>query len=229
MITRSTWVLLAIFVILLAVVLLLPQFKGNEAEPSPTITPVLESPFTFLVGDVVEFRVVSSDGATVIVGRGDDSIWKLIEPKEEVSESNNIEGVVAGIVNINLLTKIDPAPPADVSGIASPMYTVTMVDKNGKEEGLLIGNLTPTSSGYYVQTDDGQVFVAETSKIDQVIELVQNPPIDITPTPLIQESEVPLVTPTEEFQKSITPQATLAITPTVEMTPENLTSTTPTP
>lgn len=198
MIKRSTWVLLATFAILLAVVLLLPQFKGKEEEPTPIVTPELESPFTFAIADVVEFEVVGSDGASVLVNRDEGSAWKLVEPEAETSETNNIEGVVAGVININLLTKIDPAPPADVSGLEPPLYIVTMVNKNGNEEAFLIGELTPTSSGYYIQTDDGQVYVADKTKIDQVIELVRNPPVNVTPTLTLNPkgSDIPDATPT---------------------------------
>jgi len=197
MIKRSTWILLAVFAVLLAVVLLLPQFKGKEEEPTPTLTPALETPFTFAVADIMEFEVVSSDGDTVRVARDEDNTWKLVEPDEETSETNNIEGVVAGVININLLTKIDPAPPADVSGFNPAMYVVRMFDKNGAEESFYIGSLTPTSSGYYIQTEDGQVYVADKTKIDQVIELVQNPPINMTPTPAITEESIStLTTPT---------------------------------
>lgn len=185
MIKQSTWVLLAIFAILLAAVLLLPQLKGKEAEPTPTLSPALESPFSFAVADVVEMEVVGSDGIAVVVQRDENSTWKLVEPEEETSETNNIEGVVAGLVNINLITKIDPAPPAEVSGLNPAMYVVTLLEKNGAEESFRIGALTPTSSGYYIQTNDGQVYVADTTKINQVIELLQNPPIYMTPTPIL--------------------------------------------
>lgn len=196
MIRRSTWVVLAIFVVLLAVVLFLPKIKGIEAEATPSLTPALESPFSFSVSDVVEFHVSSPEGVLVKVKRGEDNKWKLIEPEEEISESNNIEGVVSGVININLLSKIDPPPPADVSGIASPQYTVTMINASGKEEKFSIGNLTPTSSGYYIETTDKQVFVADKYKIDQVIELAQNPPIKETPTPTLEISETPLASST---------------------------------
>jgi hypothetical protein len=139
--------------------------------------------------------------------------------------------VVAGVVNINLLSKIDPAPPTDISGVEPPMYSVTMVNKNGDEEGFSIGNLTPTSSGYYILTDDGQVYVADKTKIDQVIDLVLSPPIETTPTPtqLDMESEVPSITSTVEPEISISPEATQPITQTIETTSQNITSTTPTP
>lgn len=198
MIKQSTWVLLVILAILLAVVLLLPQLKGNEEEQTPTETPTLESPFKFTVADVVEFEVVSLDGKTVLVNRDEGGIWKLVEPDEKTEETNNIEGVVAGVININLVTEIDPAPPADVSGLEPPMYVVTMVNIDGDEESFVIGTLTPTSSGYYIQTTDGKVYVANKSKIDQVIELVLNPPIYLTPTPTMapEGSDIPFVTPT---------------------------------
>jgi hypothetical protein len=232
MIKRSTWVLLAVFAILLAVVLLLPKFKGTVAEPTSTTTPAIESPFTFAVGDVVEFRVENRvDGSTLIAKRGDDNAWKLVQPDEELSPSNNVEGVVAGIVNIDLLSKIDPPPPADLSGLDSPIYTVTLVNKSGAEEGLVIGNLTPTSSGYYVQTDDGQVYVADQSKIYQAIDLSVRPPLNITPTTTQsdQGSEAPVITPTLEPPLSITAEVTQTMTQTIETTPLISTLTTPTP
>ncbi|NMC14508.1 MAG: hypothetical protein GYA34_16680 [Chloroflexi bacterium] len=196
MIRRSTWLVLAIFVVLLAVVLLLPKIKGIGTEATPSITPALESPFTFSVSDVVEFDVLSSDGVSVKVKRGEDNKWKLVEPQEEISESNNVEGVVSGVININLLSKISPPPPADVSGIASPQYFVTMINASGKEEKFSIGNLTPTSSGYYIETSDKQVYVADKYKIEQVIDLVKNPPIKETPTPTPEISETPLASST---------------------------------
>ncbi len=232
MIKRSTWVLLAIFAVLLAVVLLLPKFKGTEAEPTPTETPAIASPFTFAVGDVVEFRVDNRiAGNTLIFKRGEDNTWKLVQPEEELAESNNVEGVVAGIVNINLLSKIDPAPPADVSGLNSPMYSVTIVNKNGDEEGLLIGNLTPTSSGYYVQADDGQVYVADQNNTYQAIDLAVRPPIETTPTTATtdQGSEVPEITTTAQPQPGNTVDSTPIMTQTIGTTPLSDTATTPTP
>ncbi len=198
MIKRSTWVMLAVLAVLLAILLLLPKFKGIEAEATPSPTPSLEAPFSFSVSEVAELHVIGSDGTSVKVKRDESSNWKLIEPDEEVSESNNIEGVVSGVINMNLLSKIDPPPPADVSGISTPSFTVTIINKSGDEEKFLIGNLTPTSSGYYIQTADGQVYVADKYDIESVIDLVMNPPIKETPTPSLEEGEPVEMIPTPE-------------------------------
>ncbi len=54
---------------------------------------------------------------------------------------------------------------------------------SGVSHKIEVGNLTPTSSGYYVRFDGGKIYVIEQSGIDALLNLLTTPPFPATATP----------------------------------------------
>jgi hypothetical protein len=73
--------------------------------------------------------------------------------------------------------------PAD-AGLSQPSYVMTVKVTGGTEEVVRIGDLTPTSSGYYASLNDGSdVLVVDKTGLDALLNLVTSPPYASTPTP----------------------------------------------
>ena len=64
---------------------------------------------------------------------------------------------------------------------------------NGTSHKIEVGNVTPTSSGYYVRFDGGKIYVIEKSGIDSVLNLLTAPPFPATATPVTRL--IPVVPP----------------------------------
>ena len=65
---------------------------------------------------------------------------------------------------------------------------------SGSTHKIEVGNLTPTSSGYYVRFDGGKIYVIAQSGIDALLNLLTSPPFPATATPVA--TPVPINTPT---------------------------------
>jgi hypothetical protein len=96
------------------------------------------------------------------------------------------------------------------AGLETPAYTIELTFVSGTKHVIQVGTLTPTSSGYYVRYDAGNLYVVSQSGIDALLKLLTAPPFPATPTPLPSTPET--ITPTLEGS---TPTPTLEIvTPT---------------
>ena len=68
--------------------------------------------------------------------------------------------------------------------MAVPADTMELGFVNGANHKIEVGNLTPTSSGYYVRFDGGKIYVIEKSGIDALLNLLTAPPFPATATPV---------------------------------------------
>jgi hypothetical protein len=84
---------------------------------------------------------------------------------------------------LSIVNTLNVPPTLSDIGLAVPADTIDLVFVNGTSHKMEIGNLTPTSSGYYVRFDGGKIYVIEKSGIDSLLNLLTNPPFLPTPTP----------------------------------------------
>jgi hypothetical protein len=100
-------------------------------------------------------------GADTVVLRRDNGKWAITEPKPYKADPDASSTLVASLANVTADKLID-AKPANLGdyGLADPQLDITVVRKDGKTDQLLIGDQTPTNSGYYAKEagGDGKVY-----------------------------------------------------------------------
>lgn len=185
MIRRSTWIFVAVFMGLLGITVYLQRsgFLEEEAEPLPTPRPQLLNIDASLIRHI---ELESADGERVILDRDAQGAWQLIEPAgKQIGNPTSLDAVINAIASLQALNALENAIAADVIGLSPAAYTLTVRTNDGRQLVLHFGSKTPTGSGYYVQNENGKLFVISTLNFESVFKLLSDPTILVTPTPEI--------------------------------------------
>lgn len=146
----ATWIVLGLFLALLAYVLLVEIKRTPPPEPgvtpTPTTVPVLDIETAQIQGLTI------SDGTAQVRLVVQDGVWQVIEPEPGAADGNTVVFQVDDLAHLQAKQVIaetidDPAS----FGLASPALTVTLELAGGGSEQIRIGRLAPGGAGYYVQ------------------------------------------------------------------------------
>jgi hypothetical protein len=96
---------------------------------------------------------------------------------------------------LSIVTTLAPPPDLNALGLAAPADTIELGFVSGTSHKVEVGNMTPTSSGYYVRFDGGKIYVIEKSGIDAVLNLLTAPPFPATATPIPTTESISTPTP----------------------------------
>ncbi len=196
MIRRSTAIILALFVLLLAGTLIW-QRQQKQVSEKTTPTPSQQSLLN-LDGKITSLQISDSQGKMVDLQLNDKGEWQLKSPEAKQTDVNAADNAISQLLSLQVLSTLEQTS-SEATGLVTPTYTILLKLDNGKQSIINVGKPTPTGSGYYVLTSDKKLSVVEKSGLDMVLGLVDNPPIVATPTP----------------EATVTPQVTPASSPTV--------------
>jgi hypothetical protein len=189
---RSNWVLLLLLAVAIGAYFLINYRKDKTAaEVTPT---VVGTSFLFQETDTVlqSIRIYDQDYHIVELTRGQGNLWTVSLPTPGAADQSLAGAAETQLGALQVVTELGTVPSLSDFGLTFPAYTIKLGFANGVEHKIELGNLTPTSSGYYVQLDDGQVYVVSQYSLDAVLTLIDNPPYLPTSTP-----EPATVTPEE--------------------------------
>ncbi len=203
---RSTWIYLLLLLALAGTY----YFLNNREEPADiaiTFEPEAEVSYLFSAEDGVpaSIRVESKAGEIVEVTRDADNAWVLKLPLEASADQGAAEAAASQVTTMRILDSL-PDIDLEIVGLKTPEYTLIVKFRN-VERKVSIGVITPTESGYYVLSPDGDVVIVSASSVDALLNLLTFPPYLETPTPSpIPATETPL--PSTPEAGSVTPGAT---------------------
>lgn len=200
MIRRSTWMVLAAFVLLLAGTLLWPRLRpatggAPDAGATPTAAPLWSVPATDIVGLRLEDR---SSGAVVELRRGDeDTPWRMVVPAEGPADAGRVEWAVNALLSPRPQGTIPAPSDLEPYGLAEPARLVTVYFKGDLARSFALGRISPTGGVFYVSVP-GQpdVVLLNEYSISDVLSLLDELPYPPTPAP--SETASPTSTGTPE-------------------------------
>lgn len=199
---RSTIVLLVLFVAL-GLLYWYTQQSGNVVTHALATSTSTEQALSDLIrpdqGPVSQITVQSADGKTVTLKRSGEN-WLVVTDHETPANPETAETVAQSMLYLRPVAKLDKALDPATIGLSKPAYTVSLVLLDGSPFTFKVGIATVTGSGYYAQTNDGNVVVLDKNTIDGLIKLVAEPPFLQTDTPepaSVSETPAPNVTPTK--------------------------------
>lgn len=186
MIRRSTWILLLVFVVLVAGVVLWQRHKMQTAsqttEGTPTVV-VEPSLLDFQDKVVTEMGMVGPEGTTLQVEQGATSgSWMVDGYPPDAADSTHIQNVVDALKTLTVYRSLENPPSLAQLGLANPAYRVLLTLNDGTHIVIHIGDKIPTGNGYYVQVDDQAPVVVAISNMNTIMDLVTTPPLLPTPT-----------------------------------------------
>lgn len=199
MIKKSTWILLAVFLLLLLVAAGW-QF-GFKPKSEPTATPtVFVNPLVTLFPNLTSTMVAgvtiqSTEGQVMELGRDDAGLWTVVQPEGGATDSTVADSLVSTIVRLTATNIVNPKDDLSVYGLSQPAYVVDVHLNGGDTHTIRIGDLA-INGQYYVQVDGGQPATVDQFSVSSIIDSLTNPPFQPTPTPEITPTVEPAVTGT---------------------------------
>ena len=176
MVRRTTWIVLILFLGLLAFSLYWQnRNKDNQGEVTPS--PVIQSLLDIKSDEITNLRIEDERGGTVEIKHVEGNGWILVVPKSEATDSKAVDGMVNQFVSLHVISTIDPAPPDDATCLKNPEYKIHLRVKDGRQMIVNVGVQTATGSGYYVKLDDGFVKVVDKIGLETVTNLIYQPPV----------------------------------------------------
>jgi len=197
MIRRSTWIILLIFLAVLGGGL---YFQKYKSEKSAQVTPTSTYGLLFTGFDqtqITGFEIDSSQGKKFLVTMDETGKWVVAGFTAEYTNTSSIDDMLTKITALTVMSNLETAPALDVIGLEKPAYTLIVTLKDGQKKTAYIGNVNPTSSGYYGQLENGSPVVITKYAVDNLINFLDNPPI-ATPVPTATETSAGETTQTPQ-------------------------------
>jgi hypothetical protein len=185
MIRRQTWIVLGVFVVVLAGGLFWQQTRlKNEPESTPTMAALPQDEFLFdLTGaSIVQVKVERVEDQKVVELKRVDDAWQLLEPAGQETDSAAVESIVSSLLTARIVAKPTGAADLAVLGLQPPVYRVLVTLQNNEQVVINIGNLAGTGAGYYVLSSARVVYVVNQFGLSGLIQMVDAPPVVPTPT-----------------------------------------------
>jgi hypothetical protein len=200
MVKRSTWVMVVLLAILAGLAYYSQQPDNlikktlESAGGTPTAEPLgLLLPPT--AGPLKGVSIQDADGKSVALERKNTG-WtmRIGAGSESPADQGAAEQAASQALGVRLVVKIESTSNLSAFGLDKPAYTCKLVLADGKPVTFKIGNATVTGDGYYLQKEDGSVFVVDKYGLDALLNLLVQPPYMFTPTPPVIETPTPTAT-----------------------------------
>jgi hypothetical protein len=195
MIRRTTWVLLAVFVVLLGVMIYLqrnPLSSSNNEEETPTPPVTLIS---LSQEEIDGLQIKNQHGELIAFVKNADGTWGLADPPAELGDDSVVQSMLSRLEDLTALSTLNGQVQDETLGLDPPQFEVTASTRAGNEQTLYIGIQTPTGSGYYLRVDDGPVYVVSKFAVDTLLTPLTDPTSIATATPENTPAETPAGTP----------------------------------
>jgi hypothetical protein len=206
---RTTLIIAALFAVLAGYVYFFELNKTPEQLSqqlgTPTITP---RPYVmqFDPSQVTTLEVADLRAPRQVRLTRDRANWQVTLPTEKAANNLQVEAALTTLANLQatrVLTNVTDLAPF---GFITPTLEVRIAMNDQKEYALTIGNKSPNNMAYYaVYTGDkSRVFLLDTASVERLMNWLDTPPYEPTPTPTF----TPTLTPTATPPITETPSAT---------------------
>jgi Domain of unknown function (DUF4340) len=194
MIRRSTWILLAVFIVGVGLLFYLDKYPISNANVTPTAT-LLPPLFGNVTADkLVMIEIQSNTGSVLQLKLNPDKTWGFTNIEEKIPDQGKVQELLFSITGLTVTEGFTNSLSLDSVGLATPANTITLQDSTGNQEVLRIGAATAIGSGYYVQLNKNNPVIIDKSTLDNLIGL-------------FSEANLVMATPTVVNAGSVTPGA----------------------
>lgn len=187
MIKRSTWIMLGVLVLVVGAYFFIKQHPLKSGQPTPTA-----QGNTYLItpadGTLQSIQITDSKGNKFRMQRDLSKQWVITAPQNSAADQGPAGAAETQVGALLIVTSLETPPDLSAAGLTTPSDTIDLTFTSGKQHKLEVGNLTPTSSGYYVRFDSSKIYVVSKDGIDSLLNLLKTPPYPPTPTPAVTDT-----------------------------------------
>lgn len=185
MIKRPTWILLALFAVVLAGAFIFQRTR-DETDIEATPTAELQALLDVSSDAIASLKIEDAQGRAVALGRDEAGLWTVTEPEAGETDLAQAESAVSQLVALRPMTRLEAASNLSAFGLLKPSHTITLVMNGGEKYVILVGDVTPTNNGYYVRLNENPPEVVNKYSLDAVIRMIEEPPYQPTATPELE-------------------------------------------
>jgi hypothetical protein len=207
MVRRSTWILLAILVILVGSTLLFQRYQASKPENTATAIPsvALVNVYNLTGKQVSEVDLSDSLGNSIVFNLNLElNMWAIANTPEDQADSSQIESILAKLFALTARETLTQTPPLESIGLVNPAYTIHFITSGGEQINTAVGSMTPIGTGYYLRVNSDPVAIVDKLLLDNVLNMLTDPPLLATPTPEVTSTKT-LSPAGSGFQKTPTP------------------------
>jgi hypothetical protein len=177
MIKRTTWIVVAVFLAVLAAAVYLEQRPPAE-EAAPTAAAALANLLPVTTSEISGLRLEETfTGDAVELKLDEQGAWQLLEPPEGPADPTEVESFLGTLTSLRVQTSLEPAASLAIFGLAEPAYRLSLETTAGERLTVLVGDQTPTASGYYVRVNDDPPQVVNKFSLDSFLRILVEPPV----------------------------------------------------
>ena len=176
--------------------------EASASKTTDTSTKILSIP----EDQFQEIRIKKLTGEVINLRR-DNSKWQITEPKPLPADQDAVSSMVTSLASLNA-DKVVEEKAADLQpyGLHMPTLDVEIKRKDGKTDGLLIGDDTPTGSGAYAKLPgDAKVYTMASftkSALDKRVDDLRDKRLMTFETDRLTRLELQAKGPAVEFGKN---------------------------
>jgi hypothetical protein len=191
MIRRSTWILIVLFLLVLAAAWGFQRYKSQQAaEATPTAS--TEQLLDIQENTLASLRIENNQGQALVLGRNAEGLWTVTEPVGEgETDTAQVASAISQLISLRSQFTLEMPENLGNYGLLQPSYTVTLALNGGEKHVLLIGSEARAVSGYYIQLDGAAPRVVSKFSLDPVLEMLKKPPYTATDTPIPDPTGTP--------------------------------------
>ena len=183
MIRKTTIILVIIFALLVILLVYSGKTSIGFLGTTPTATQAIKLIDNQEGAGITEITLESLSRPTQRIIKDANGIWFFASDSELMLNQSKINELISMLMLVDIKTLIEDQQPLEPLGLSDPYYEITLLNKDSIENKIKVGDVTPTSSGYYVQVNENNPAVIAKMSGDYIIDLISgNALVDITPT-----------------------------------------------
>lgn len=147
-----------LFVLVLILLGGIYYFQAREAVKKEKQKMKESKVFDLNKGDIIKIDLKNSKGE-VVFGKKDNNLWYITHPLQELADNNVLNQILSGFACVNKKDTIGENPGLDKFDLDKNYIDLMFYLKDGKKEGIHIGDTTPSGDSNYAVKDGSKEII----------------------------------------------------------------------
>jgi hypothetical protein len=180
-IKRTTWIFLALFVVVAIAAFFFQQNKSDQPDPEPTVTPQPPLLQAVDMNELTRIERFSANTDTLVLVTNEEGQW-IFEEGESVRRGM-VQELFSSLSSLAVLTSVESGTDLNAIGLEPAQNTIRLVGTNGISTTLEIGDLSPTGNGYYLRLNQTELYLVSAGGMESILDLLTSGALSLESNP----------------------------------------------